>query len=128
KLTLGVGYGVRDAATFLIEADFFGDGSSCVAVADGGRVSLMRPSGGRMRVVSSFEVSQAAVALSVGDLNGDGRPDLAGVDGLMGDVSVAYNIGSGRFVVEGGFGVGSLSCESGYGELGCVVSAVMGCI
>jgi hypothetical protein len=89
-------------------ADLNGDGKADLAVADRGsnKVSVLAnltAPGATIPVFAAsqdFSVGMQPDALAIGDLNGDGRPDLAVVNAADGTVSVLLNTtapGSGTF-------------------------------
>ena len=46
-------------------------------------------------------------AVAIGDLNGDGKPDLAVANGLSNNVSILLGIGNGNFAAGANFPVGT---------------------
>jgi uncharacterized protein (TIGR03437 family) len=104
--TINVGQGPRD----IVAADFNGDGSPDLAVANfvDGTVTILlwnkSSPGFRLAPGSPFKAGSGASAtatgtlgLAVGDLDGDGKPDLAVAVNTDGDVAVFRGAGDGTF-------------------------------
>ncbi len=100
-------YGVSDDSTAMVIRDFDKDGNPDLAVANNlplaspsGQVSVLFGRGDgsferfRTRV---FKVGEMAVDLVASDFNGDGAADLAVVNSVSNDVSIALNMGNGEF-------------------------------
>src|SRR6185437_7671126 len=66
---------------------------------------LLNTGGGSFAPMSSFPVGAAPYGVAIGDLNGDGKPDMA-VSAQDGTVKVLLNAG-GSFALAGSFGVGT---------------------
>jgi VCBS repeat protein len=58
---------------------------------------LLNTGGGRFTRKRDTDLGRGATSVSIGDLNGDGRPDLASADAYGNSVSVRLNQGRGRF-------------------------------
>jgi hypothetical protein len=91
-----VKYTVAQGLTYLAMGDFNGDGFMDVAVASlldtTGAVTMMPGNGdGTFRNAVRYAAGTAPVSLVVGDLNGDGKPDLALADNFTNSVEVMLN-------------------------------------
>jgi hypothetical protein len=93
------GYATGRSPTSVAVADFNGDGSPDLAVANGtdpGTVTILLGNGdGTLRPPQSYAASPSALSVAVADFNGDGRPDLA-VTGRPG-VVILLGQGDGSF-------------------------------
>lgn len=86
----------------VVTADFDGDGTMDVAVCDNMGLSsgvdlLLGNGDGTLKKAVLFPGGKSPVALSEGDFNNDGKPDLAMVNTGSQDISVFLNTGSGTF-------------------------------
>jgi len=78
--------------------DLDGDGKPELAVANSGSISILKNTSVTGEITASsfapgVEFPTGAGSLTIGDLNGDGKPDLIGIDN-NGDISVLQNISS----------------------------------
>jgi hypothetical protein len=116
-------------------ADLNGDGRADVIVADaaGDDVSVLLNLGGtrsdaRLGAPLSFATGRDPVALAVGDINGDGKPDIVTANAYDGTISVLMGIGNGTFAPALSFAVGArpysvaLADLTGDGRLDVVTS------
>ena len=82
-----------------------------------GNINLAGPGMSGFQPQMSFPVDQAPVALTVGDFNGDGIPDLAVSNGppflFVGNVSVLLGKGDGSFHAQKTFAIGGSPLENG---------------
>ena len=99
-----VNFAVNGAVGLLAVADFNGDGVADLAGGNGGTISVLL--GARDGIFqTAVKYGAAAHSVAVGDLNGDGKPDLvcagSSFDEITGDyfgiVSVLLNKGDGTF-------------------------------
>ena len=122
--TSAVDYAVGANPAAVAIADVDGDGKLDLVVAIGGSggVEVLRNVGaGAFAPGVSYNAgAPPAVALAVGDFNGDARPDVAVVnagDGQGGSVSVLLNTGNGTFGTATSHGVGILPTSIAAGDL-----------
>lgn len=67
--------------------------------------NYISPSDGSFSAATSYAVGTNPIALSVGDFNGDGKPDIAVANQGSNDVSVLLGSATGRFALAGTFAV-----------------------
>jgi hypothetical protein len=119
-----VGTNPRSVAT----GDLNGDGKADLAVANtlSNSVSVLLGTGtgtGAFGTATSFAVGTNPRSVAVGDLNGDGKPDLAvansgdGSTVLLGTVSVLLGAGTGAFGAATNFAVGTGTGSVAIGDL-----------
>jgi FG-GAP-like repeat/FG-GAP repeat len=87
-----------------VVADFNGDGHADIAVTDSetatspGAVSVLLNNGdGTFANAVPYGTAPGAAGIAIGDLNGDGHPDVATANTISGTVSVLLNHGDGTF-------------------------------
>jgi hypothetical protein len=86
-------------------ADIDGDGDLDLVVSCGGFISVLKNSGdGRFVRTGNFKSTSTSIAL--GDLNGDGKPDIAGASLTLNSVEIFPNRANGRFPRSRTFGTG----------------------
>jgi hypothetical protein len=111
-------------------SDFNGDGRPDLAVANeaGNTISvflngtILEATVADFADAASFGVGTAPRAAAAGDLNGDGKPDLAVANGGSGNVTVLFNTtmpgsGSAGFAAAGEFAVGGEPAAIALGDL-----------
>jgi VCBS repeat protein len=103
--------------------DLNGDGTLDVATADGGGINgttvsvLLNPGDGTLRKREAYRTGRAPLSLAIGDVNGDGRPDLVTGNSLGGSVSVLLNLGHGGFGGRRDYRVGRFPRSVAIGDL-----------
>jgi hypothetical protein len=102
---LSASYPIGVESVKVAVADFNGDGHLDAAVTDqgfesrGGDVIVFFGNGhGKPARSAKFTMSQGAVGIAAGELDGDHRPDLAVTEISTGSVAVFLNNGSGHFL------------------------------
>jgi hypothetical protein len=123
-------YTASEGAGAVALGDLNGDGRPDVAVAnsfdgeiqDAGSVSVRLNRGdGRLRPRRDYRTGSGPVAVALGDLNGDGRPDLVTGNGGTGEflntVSVLLNKGDGSFGAGHDYEVGFVPRSVAIGDL-----------
>jgi hypothetical protein len=110
-------------------ADIDGDGDLDLVVSCGGFISVLKNSGdGRFLRTGNFNSLSSSIAL--GDLNGNGKPDIAGASSALNSVEIFPNRLKGRFPRSRTFGTGvnpvSIQLEDldGDGDLDIAVANV----
>lgn len=99
-----VNYPVTSYPTSVAVADFNHDGHLDLAVANGGAgggntVSVLFGNGdGTFRPKADYQVGYEPFGITVADLNGDGKMDIATADYTSGTASVLLNKGDGTFL------------------------------
>jgi hypothetical protein len=101
RLTSKRDYATGDLPNKVAIGDLSGDGKPDLAIANdggpGGGVSVLLNSGdGSFQPKRDYATAAAMHTLAIGDLNGDGRPDLVAADGSD-HVSVLFNRSDGSF-------------------------------
>jgi hypothetical protein len=117
---------LQNSAGSLVLADVNGDGKLDLAATAGSplldpswsKVSVLLGNGdGTFSAHANVSIPEGAYGVQVGDINGDGRPDLAILQNGNYPVSVAFNLGGGTFArpisypaasPAGGFAIGPL--------------------
>ncbi|CAE7746849.1 unnamed protein product [Symbiodinium necroappetens] len=105
-------YAAGDGAFSVAMDDLNGDGVLDLAVANfllsSTDVSVLLGNGdGSFQKAQIFTAGLAPYAVAIGDLNGDGTPDLAVANRTESDVSILLGIGDGTFQTQQRFGTGS---------------------
>ena len=107
-----ISYDVGEAPYGVAVGDFNGDNKLDLVVANngmgnGGSASVLLGNGdGTMRAAPSYGAGNAPYWVTVGDFNGDGKPDLA-VANWGGSVSVLLGNGNGTFQAAVSYGTGT---------------------
>jgi alpha-tubulin suppressor-like RCC1 family protein len=133
SILLGTGTGAfGSAASFAVEfaspssvaiGDLNGDGKPDLAVAKTGfgsddNVSILLSDGtGAFGSATNFDVGRSPYSVAIGDLNGDGKPDVAVANLGNDNVSILLGDGTGAFGVATNFGVGGLPFSVAIGDL-----------
>jgi hypothetical protein len=119
---LPVSYGAGSAFMAIAFGDLNGGGGGDLAVADSGlyptdngNVSLFFNNGGGTFIDARFQAGNNPNAVEIGDLNGDGRPDLA--VSHSGGVGVLLNGGGGAFSAATYFAAGTNPSTIALGDL-----------
>ena len=107
----------QDAAADAVSADFNGDGLADIALIGGTGwntvpVALAQSSGNfsvknLMNAAMSSFMAPANARAASGDFDGDGKGDIAMLQGGSSLVRVGFSLGDGTFTVTGGFNLGS---------------------
>jgi hypothetical protein len=109
----------------LTEGDVNGDGNPDLVVpnylgTDGGGPAvtvLINQGGGTFAPPATYSPGAQPVSIAIGDLNADGKPDLAVVNNGSNTVSVLLNRGNGTFGASADYGVGSNPTSVAIGDL-----------
>jgi FG-GAP-like repeat/FG-GAP repeat len=118
-----VSFSVGNYPTSIAIGDLNGDGKADLAVANSGDssaglmgdVGILLNMGSGTFVAYNYPAGTSPVALAIGDLNGDGKPDLAVASGAA--VSVLLNNGSGGFAAAASYGTGTRPYSVAIGDL-----------
>jgi hypothetical protein len=120
-----VSFSVGSTPSWVAIGDLNGDGKADLAVANqgdnngsgvmGGDVAVLLNMGSGTFVAYNYPAGTSPVALAIGDLNGDGKPDLAVASGAA--VSVLLNNGSGGFAAAASYGTGTRPSSVAIGDL-----------
>ena len=119
------------AATYVVTADFNGDGKLDLAVTGNGAIQVMLGNGDGTFKTPITTGNVSTIGMAVGDFNGDGIPDLAVIEE---PAAILLGKGDGTFILpppggqgtgfpEGGIGVGDFNSD---GNLDIVVGSVYG--
>jgi hypothetical protein len=106
------GFGTGFGPVSLAIGDLNGDGKPDLAVTNGGgsfnTVSVLLGNGnGTFGLKTDFGTGAGPRGVAIGDLNGDGKPDLAVANLSSNTVSVLLGNGNGTFAPKSDFGTGS---------------------
>ena len=104
----GSGISIGAPSGQVVAADVNGDGKLDVVVANSTPSSPLFPTAGNVTVLLgkgdgtlqpgvTYNIGMKATSVAIGDLNGDGKPDLAAVDYGTGKLAVLMGNGDGTF-------------------------------
>src|SRR5439155_15021534 len=118
-------YGTGSAPKSVAIGDLNGDGKPDLAVANtgsypgyDGTVSVLLGNGnGSFGAKTNFGTGSKPFSVAIGDVNGDGRPDLAVANNFSNTVSVLLGNGAGSFGAKTDFGTGSCPRSVAIGDL-----------
>ena len=119
-------FGVGSLPQSVAIGDLNGDGKPDLAVAnpDSNNVSVLlntcnaSPCGGTsFGAASNFGVGTRPESIAIGDLNGDGKPDLVTANNSSNNITVLLGTGTGSFGAATNFGVGSFPRSVAIGDL-----------
>jgi len=112
---LPVDYATGDVPWRLASGDFNGDGYPDIAVANSGYLTmsgdsvsvLLNNGDGTFAAKADYTTGTVPLGVTVGDFNGDGRPDLAVANYSGNSVSVLLGVGDGTFSAKNDYAPGT---------------------
>jgi hypothetical protein len=120
-----VDYATGSRPLSVVVGDVDGDGKPELAVANFGRspsvgntASVLRNLGnGTFAAKVDYTTGNSPRSISIGDLNGDGKPDLAVANNSSNSVSVLRNLGNGTFSAKADYATGSVPRAVAAGDI-----------
>ncbi|WP_052807908.1 FG-GAP-like repeat-containing protein [Methyloterricola oryzae] len=104
--------------------DFNGDGKADLAVTDGGEVNkpgrvavLLGAGDGTFPSIQGYQIGVQPKSLAAGDLDNDGKPDLAVVNTSSSSVSILKGTGNGQFALPRSLATGTRPSSIALGDV-----------
>jgi hypothetical protein len=115
-------YATGSSPSSIAIGDLNGDRKQDIVTANGeggaNRVSvLLNKGGGSFRAKADYSAGATPVEVAIGDLNGDGKPDLAAANLGANTASVLLNRGDGTFRAKRDYGTGRRPTSVAIGDL-----------